>query len=1012
MSKDAKEKNLEADIESYLVGHEGGYRKGTDAGYKANPGVGVDIDQLTGFIADTQPKAWKIFCGRQKGDPAKAFLKVFRDAVRNRGILEVLKRGIRHRGLDFKVCYFMPESRLNQGDLARYEANRCRVIRQFHYSATEAANTVDMVLDVNGIPVVAIELKDQFTGQTVDDAKLQWMSDRDPREECFRFDSRVIAFFAVDLSEAWMTTELKGMGTRFLPFNQGSNGAGVDGDVGNPPNPDGYETSYLWEDVLRRDSLLDIIHRYVHVEEKETTEAVRGVERKRKSRHIIFPRFHQLDVVRKVCADVKAHGPGCSFLVQHSAGSGKSNSIAWCAYQLSTMFDADDEPIFDSVVVVTDRTVLDRQIQETIGGMARTRGQVTVIDDKCTSKDLKEALNDGKRLIVSTLQKYSVIYDEVESEGKRFAVIVDEAHSSQTGSHAVHLKQALADPEGALREFEDFEEMWEDEDEATRDRLLAEMAAHGSHDNLTFVAFTATPKKQTLELFGVPCPDGSYVPYHVYSMRQAIGEGFIMDPLSNYVTYREALEIVRKVEENPDVPTSPTMKLLRKYKELHPYALTQKAKIIVETYRQTTRKAIRGHGKMMVVTASRLACVRYYHTIKDYMASQGYDDMEVLVAFSDSIRDPADGPDGPEYTEPMLNTEYDGRHLKESQTKTYFHKRGSVLVVAEKYQTGFDEPLLHTLVIDKKLKDVKAVQTICRIDRTHPDKVDTLVIDFVNTREQILNAFEPYYTSTELAEAIDTDRIYQVLDEIHGYEVYTEDEVDAAAALEFGKDRRSVQGRIKSVLTPAVRRYEALSQDERYQFRRKVRSFCKWYSYVTQIVRMFDRHTHKEYVYLSYLRHLLADDNITVEAIDDKVRMDYYKLEETYNGAITLEATTGMLKQDSGRTDSALDRRTEPLDVLVRRINEQYPGDFTDADRVVTEIIFRSVVDDQRVRDSIAHDGKTIFTNSIWPKMFEEKAMDAYMANTEAFTSMFEDREKYEAIMKSIGEMLVSGHVG
>lgn len=418
--------------------------------------------------------------------------------------------------------------------------------------------------------------------------------------------------------------------------------------------------------------------------------------------------------------------------------------------------------------------------------------------------------------------------------------------------------------------------------------LADELASHGRHQNLTFVAFTATPKEQTLEMFGDEWPDGSFHPFHVYSMRQAIEEGFIMDPLANYVSYAEAVELARTVPDNLDVPSSPTLKLLRKYKELHPYALGQKAEIIVETFRNVICTKIKGKGKMMVVTASRLATVRYYHEIKRYMQKKGYDDIEVLVAFSGGISDPADGLDGPEYTEPSLNVGHDGQRVAESQTKAEFHNYGDVLVVAEKYQTGFDEPLLHTLVVDKKLKDVKAVQTLCRVNRIHPDKEDTYILDFVNKPEDIQKAFERFYTETSLSEQINTDLLYQVQTDIRGYGLYDESDIEAAAEIVFtdgkGKSQSNVQGRLAAVLKPAVARYNELDDDERYQVRRKVRSFCKWYTYITQIVRMFDRDLHREYVYLSYLRHLLKVEKIPVEAVDDKVEMRFYKLKREFEG--------------------------------------------------------------------------------------------------------------------------------
>lgn len=914
MPAQTKEKNLEEDIESFLCSPEGGFFKCDDrhsllyvedgtyqmvgGGYMEHRDRALDAATLVNFIQTTQPKAWDRFERMCNSDSTAKFAKVFNDAVDRLGMVAVLKHGFKHRGIPFKVVFFKPESGLNESAADHYAKNVCRCIRQFHFAET-GNQTIDMVLDVNGIPLVGIELKDQFTGQDVENAMRQWREDRDPRCRCLKFNTRMVAFFAVDLENVYMTTKLEGAKTFFLPFNQGSAGAGNDGGAGNPANPDGYATSHLWEVALQKDSLLDIVNKFLHLEVKEETELdARGNEVKRKKERIIFPRYHQLDSVRKVIADVRANGTGKNYLVQHSAGSGKSNSIAWTAYRLASLF-VDDTPLFDSVVVVTDRRVLDSQLQETISGFDHAIGSVVTIGKDKTSADLRDAINGGARLIVSTLQKFPVIYEQVESKGKRFAIIVDEAHSSQTGTSALKLKSALADKRDALEEYAEIEAEAEDAAADWEDQLADELASHGRHKNLTFVAFTATPKEQTLEIFGDEWPDGSFHPFHVYSMRQAIEEGFIMDPLANYVSYSEAVELARTVPDNPDVPSSPTLKLLRKYKELHPYALGQKAEIIVETFRNVTRTKIRGKGKMMVVTASRLATVRYYHEIKRYMQKKGYDDIEVLVAFSGAISDPADGPDGPEYTEPVINVGHDGQRVAESQTKAEFHNYGDVLVVAEKYQTGFDEPLLHTLVVDKKLKDVKAVQTLCRVNRIHPDKEDTYILDFVNKPEDIQKAFERFYTETSLSEQINTDLLYQVQTDIRGYGLYDESDIEAAAEIVFtdgkGKSQSNVQGKLAAVLKPAVARYNELNDDERYQVRRKVRSFCKWYTYITQIVRMFDRDLHKEYVYLSYLRHLLKVEKIPVEAVDDKVEMRFYKLKQEFEGSISLEPGGGVL---------------------------------------------------------------------------------------------------------------------
>lgn len=1026
MTVQTQEKNLEEDIESFLCSPAGGFLRCDDrhsllyvedgtyqmvaGGYMEHRDRALDAATLVNFVQTTQPKAWERFERMCNSNSTAKFAKVFNDAVDRLGMVAVLKHGFKHRGIPFRVVFFKPESGLNESAANRYAKNVCRCIRQFHFAET-GNQTIDMVLDVNGIPLVGIELKDQFTGQDVENAMRQWREDRDPRRRCLKFNTRMVAFFAVDLENVYMTTKLEGAKTFFLPFNQGSAGAGNDGGAGNPANPDGYATSHLWEVALQKDSLLDIVNKFLHLEVKEETELdARGNEVKRKKERIIFPRYHQLDSVRKVIADVRANGTGKNYLVQHSAGSGKSNSIAWTAYRLASLF-VDDTPLFDSVVVVTDRRVLDSQLQETISGFDHVIGSVVTIGKDKTSADLRDAINGGTRLIVSTLQKFPVIYEQVESKGKRFAIIVDEAHSSQTGTSALKLKSALADKRDALEEYAEIEAEAEDAAADWEDQLADELASHGRHKNLTFVAFTATPKEQTLEIFGDEWPDGSFHPFHVYSMRQAIEEGFIMDPLANYVSYSEAVELARTVPDNPDVPSSPTLKLLRKYKELHPYALGQKAEIIVETFRNVTRTKIRGKGKMMVVTASRLATVRYYHEIKRYMQKKGYDDIEVLVAFSGAISDPADGPDGPEYTEPVINVGHDGQRVAESQTKAEFHNYGDVLVVAEKYQTGFDEPLLHTLVVDKKLKDVKAVQTLCRVNRIHPDKEDTYILDFVNKPEDIQKAFERFYTETSLSEQINTDLLYQVQTDIRGYGLYDESDIEAAAEIVFtdgkGKSQSNVQGKLAAVLKPAVARYNELNDDERYQVRRKVRSFCKWYTYITQIVRMFDRDLHKEYVYLSYLRHLLKVEKIPVEAVDDKVEMRFYKLKQEFEGSISLEPGGGVLDPGGAAKTVTPDKKRDPLQVLVDKFNEQWAGNFTDGDRVVIDTLWKRIAENPQVADTIRRDGRQVFESSLLPKVFDEEARRAYVENTDSFTSLFEDSEKYRAMMSAIGQLLV-----
>ncbi len=994
------EKQFESNIEAFLISPTGGYRKATDAGYTLSSGMALDIQTLVEFVKATQPVMWQRFEKQCNSDPYRKFYKCFEDAVQMDGLLSVIRHGFKHRGMDFKVCYFKPESTLNDTAVKRYEQNVCQCIRQWHYSE-QNNNSVDMMLAINGIPVVAIELKNQLTGQTVDNAKLQWQYDRDQREPAFWLNHRILAYFAVDLYEAWMTTELKGTDTCFLPFNQGSGGAGNDGGAGNPQaEDDHYVTSYIWENVLQKDSLLDIIQKFISFEVKNEKKDGKNVTKKR----LIFPRFHQLDVVRKLIANVRENGSGKNYLIQHSAGSGKSNSIAWTAYRLASLHNNDNEPVFTSVVIVTDRRNLDAQLQETITGFDHTLGSVCAINEKKSSKDLRDALNAGKRIIVTTLQKFPVIYEEVDdTTDKRFAIIVDEAHSSQTGSSAMKLKAALADVSDALKEYAELEGKAEDELLDDDDRLVHEMISHGKHKNLSFFAFTATPKGATLEMFGTEWQDGSYHPFHIYSMRQAIEEGFILDVLQNYTTYRTYYQIAKNTKDNPDVPQSKALKTIKKYEELHPYNIQQKSAIIVETFRNITKQKIKGKGKMMVVTASRLAAVRYYHEIKNYLESNGYHDVEILAAFSGSVKDPDDRKEI-EWTESKLNG------VNESQTKQVFHDEGNILIVAEKYQTGFDEPLLHTMIVDKKLRGVKAVQTLSRLNRTHPDKQDTFIIDFVNTKEDILKAFQPFYQETSLSQEINTDLIYRTQKLLRAFKIYDDADIEKVNEIYFDEDKRKankIQAAITNALLPIQQKYSALNQEQRYQFRKLCRTFVKWYGYITQITRMFDKQMHKEYIFCSYLAKVVPADPTMPFDLGDRVKLEYYNLEKTYEGSIGLEKEEkGVYEPAKLKKPVKMSETLSPLQQVIEKINQQYMGNFTEGDRVVITTLHEKLKNNKKLMKAAKTDGRQIFEKNIFPQLFDDAAQEAYIESTETYTKLFEDAGKYRAIMNALAQAM------
>ncbi len=996
---DTTEKRFESDIESFFLSPKGGYTKNTDT-YNAKHALYTDT--LIRFVKKTQPKDWKRFEMQNSTAPEEKFLRAFQNACDMDGLLSVLRNGFKHRGITFHVCYFKPESTLSDTALTLYAANEITLNRQWYYSA-DCKKSVDMVIAVNGIPVFAFELKNQYTGQNIENAKRQWMYDRDERENCFRFNNRILVFFCVDHLEVCMTTKLAGKNTFFLPFNQGSNGSGKNGGKGNPPNPDGYPTAYLWENVFQKDSMMDILQKFISLKTSEDKKLLsNGQVQITKKKTLLFPRYHQLDVVRNIVAHVRQNGAGHNYLIQHSAGSGKSNSIAWTAYRLASLFNDENKPVFSSVIIVTDRRVLDAQLQETISGFDHKLGAVETIDEKKNSQDLKNAINNGVRMIVTTLQKFPVIYTEVEKvQGRNYAVIVDEAHSSQTGSSAIKLKTALADTEDALREYAEIEGKAEDEIDRT-DKIVQQMITHGKHKNLSFFAFTATPKPQTLEIFGEPYQDGSFHPFHIYSMRQAIEEGFILDVLKNYMTYLTCYKIAKNTPENPELPESRATKLIKQYQKLHPYNITQKSAIIVETFRDTTRHKIGGKGKMMVVTDSRLAAVRYFHAIKAYINEKGYTDMDVLTAFSGTV---ADGDE--EYTESSLNVRKDGSHISENQTKAEFHDNFNILVVAEKYQTGFDEPLLHTMIVDKKLKGVKAVQTLSRLNRTCPEKTDTFVLDFANKSEDILAAFQPFYQETSLEQEVNVDLIYQTEKELQGYAIFNTDDIAAFFKVwnSSSKQDTVLMGKMTSTLKPVIDRYNLKDPEEKYQFRRLVRSFVKWYGYITQVVRMFDTDLHKEYLFLKYLLTFLKEDTATPIDLEGKLQLEYYKLQKTFEGEINLQNLNGEYVP-AAQKGAAGQQKKSTLDEILERVNDKYKGKFTDGDRVMIGALHDKLMNNKKLLDTAATTDPIIFTESIFPKAFGDAAMEGYTESQESYSSLFADSAKYKAIMSVLAGMV------
>lgn len=976
------EKQFEDDIEYSLLTY-GGYSKGDAKVFDRT--VALDVSTLISFVKDTQPKSWEKYETIYGTSCEKSFVERFCKEVRSLGLLSVLRHGFKDRGITFRVVYWKPETSINQTAQEQYARNVLHCTRQLHYSPNNE-NSIDIVLFVNGIPVVSMELKNQFTGQDTDNAIRQYKFDRAGKEAIFEFKNRVLVHFAVDLYNVFMTTRLQGANTYFLPFNQGSNGAGNVGGKGNPQNPDGYQTAYLWEKVLTKDSLLEILHKYMHLQ-VEVSEDKNGNKTRKET--MIFPRYHQLDVVTKLLADVKANGAGHNYLIQHSAGSGKSNSIAWLAHRLSGLHNDLDQKIFRSVIVVTDRKVLDSQLQDTIYQFDHVDGVVQKIDKNAAQ--LKDAIENGAPIIITTLQKFPVIYKEVMGQKQNFAIIVDEAHSSQTGEAARKLKKALADTSVALEEYARLEGEVEANTPDEQDKILNELATQGQHDNLSFFAFTATPKDKTLQMFGTQTPNGKYVPYHIYSMKQAIEEGFILDVLKNYVTYKNYYKIIKTIADDPQIETSSGVKAIKKYESLHPHNIAQKTAIMIEHFREVTQKQIGGRAKAMVVTSSRLHAVRYLNEFKRYIKAHGYDDLDVLVAFSGEVID-----DGEPYTEEKMNG------IKESQLKATFHSdEYHMLIVAEKYQTGFDEPLLHTMFVDKKLSGVKAVQTLSRLNRTMRGKDSTFVLDFVNSAEDIQKAFEPYYEATVLEQATDPNVLYDLKNTLDKYRFYSQTEIDAFADLFYSAEEQDAKtlGKLSSILVPAHDRYLVANEEDAQIFRTTLARFNRIYGFISQVCRMFDRDLHKFSVYAKFLYKVLPKTRGPYITIDDKVLLEYYKLEKEFDGSISLsglEGGIGGIKGEAG----ARPKKSNSLAEIIAAINEKFGTNFTEMDKVLEQIQEDFLADDKLV--SFAQNNDEAMFGLKFEQEFENFAAKRYEANDAFFVKMFTD----SGVMKSIVDML------
>lgn len=910
------EKNFEDDVEAILgLGDWHTFASNAEAQADYDRKAALKVNSLVEFVQKTQPEEWAKIEGLYGARTRERFVKRLVDELEphdNRGgVVNVLRHGIRMApGAHFRLCFFEPATKKNPDAWGRYRSNRFEVVRQLRYGTLpdDIDNSVDIVLFLNGIPVVTMELKNNLTGQRTEHAVRQYKTDRSPKEPLFKPNRRAIVHFAFDSETVEMCTWLANGKSQFLPFNKGNGKNGA----GNPPNPNGYRTEYLYREILSPASLLDIIQRFVRVEYDASTKAMTK---------IIFPRFHQLDAVRKLVADAQRQGAGRSYLIQHSAGSGKSNTIAWLAHHLQSLHDADDVPVFDTVVILTDRRNLDAQLSETIDSVEHKRGVVVRIREEDGSAGLREALNSGAQIITSTIQKFPYICSETKVSGRRFAVIIDEAHSSQSGKANAKMKLALID-----RDL-DPDEPWDDEDE-----LAKEMKAQGTIPNLSFFAFTATPKAATLEVFGTrddACKrDASGIliprPFHLYSMKQAIDEGFILDVLENYTCFESYFKLVKTIADDPKYKEMKANRALMGIVDWNPAMIGQKAQIIVEHFMNDVEGVLSDKAKAMVVTWSRPMAYRLYLAMADYIKQQRYA-CQIMVAFSGTL-----DVDGEEVTEAKVNG------VPEARTAELFDSdEKRIIVCANKFQTGFDQPKLCAMYVDKMLTGVAAVQTLSRLNRTCsiPGK-RTFVVDFANTWDAIRASFSDYYEATQLDAATDPDVIYNLIERLDGYRVYDPSEVEAVAAAYFDEpDPGAVLRKIEPKLQPAVDRWQALDDAPKREFKALLRKFLRSYSFITQMISLGDADLHRFFVYSGFLVKKLFLDTGSTPDLRDKVELEYLRIEDKGTHAIKLESTE--LHNGGANAGVSKEEEEERLSVLIDHLNEAFGAEWTEADKII-----------------------------------------------------------------------------
>ena len=868
----------------------------------------MDREMLFQFLNDTQPEAMDALQKIYKADLEDTIVSFINaEATKARGsLLALLKHGLEISNMKLELMYTKPATNFNRDLLAKYEKNIFSVMEEVWASDDER---IDLVIFLNGLVIMSFELKCNAAGLSYQDAIYQYRVDRNPKTRLFWFKAGCLVNFAMDLEEVYMTTKLAGNATFFLPFNMG-NGEGVNAGAGNPTYEDHYSVSYMWEDILTKDTVLDLISKFIFIESKESEDELTG--KKKTSENVIFPRYHQLDVIRRVLADVRENRTSQNYLIQHSAGSGKTNSIAWLAHRLTSLHDADNKIIFDNVIIVTDRVVVDRQLQKAIMGMEHKAGLIRVMDDKCNSADLAMALNGNTKIIATTIQKFPYIVDSVKGlKNKTFAVIIDEAHSSTAGKDMAAVTQSL---DAGEQEYADAEDM-----------ITDEIRRNGKQANVSIFAFTATPKSTTIMLFGRLNKKGQREAFHVYSMKQAIEEGFILDVLQNYTTYDTFFQINKEIEEDPRCKTAEAKRQIARFVELHETNIAQRVEVIVEHFRTTVMTELGGMAKAMVITASRQGAVKYRQAFEEYTKKKGYTDIHALVAFSGKVTLPDDPT---EYTEAGMNGFPEDRLPKE------FDGDYQVLLVANKYQTGFDQPKLCAMYVLKKLKGVSAVQTLSRLNRICPPfEKKTFVLDFVNTYEEITNAFAPFFTTTLLSNSVTPTAIYDLEAQIDAYAVLDPDDIERANELLYkpnisSKDKQKLTFYFKRSKN-MIEQYDLLKQHEIVG---NMRHFVRFYEFLLQVSCFEDVDLHKKYNFITYL---LSYINIKHPGggfnLDGKIKATNFvqkKAEEHTQSTLVAKPVVKLPTAESfGLTEAKEERLSQIIAEINSRTGKAYDND-------------------------------------------------------------------------------------